>query len=75
MGYHGGKKKASITKKMTPVQAQGPLNEDELNAVPFKNALAQRMAIMKQQQNQVKDVERYDPKTGKSSMIYKPGRG
>ena len=69
MGYHGGKNKASIAKKMTPISAQGPLNEDELNAVPFKNALAQRMAMQKL----VRDVEKYDPETGKSKMIYKRG--
>lgn len=36
----------------------------------FKNSTIDRFAP-----SIVKDVERYDPKTGKREMIYKPGRG
>jgi len=60
---------------MSYKKKMGPGLEREYAGIPFNNATIKRMAMQKQQQKQVKDVERYDPNTGKSSMIYKPGRG
>ena len=40
----------------------------------FKNKTVDLLSQIQPKKKQTKDVEVYNPKTGKSSMIYKPGK-
>ena len=55
-------------KRKKPVY--GPGKKEEYDAFGFRNNVVDKFS-----ENQVKDVEKYDPKTGKSKMIYKPAKG
>lgn len=56
----------------------GPIKKAEYDSIPFKNKAIDTMLMnMKRKRmniynKKVKDVEVFDPKTGKSKMIYKP---
>jgi len=44
---------------------------DEYQSLNFRNKTIDKLKSAK---SIVKDVEKYNPKTGKSKMIYKPGK-
>ena len=53
----------------------GPIKKAEYDSIPFKNKAIDTMKQVRMNiyNKKIKDVELYDPKTGKSKMIYKPG--
>ena len=51
----------------------GPIKRSEYDSIPFKNKAIDTLKRVKLNNfnSKVKDVEIYDPQTGKSKMIYK----
>ena len=55
---------------------KGPIKRSEYDSIPFRNSAIDTLKRVKMNNfsSKVKDVEVYDPKTGKSEMIYKPAK-